>query len=50
LAHLPERLLRRKLYLDLSADVSPRWRVPGHVEVPEHALRPLIPRSAELVD
>ena len=43
LAHLPEWYLRRRLYLDFSGRMQPRWSVPGHVPIPEHRLRPAIP-------
>jgi radical SAM superfamily enzyme YgiQ (UPF0313 family) len=43
LGHFPEWFLRRKLYLDFSGRQRPRYRVPEHVEIPEHGMRPLIP-------
>jgi radical SAM superfamily enzyme YgiQ (UPF0313 family) len=36
LAHFPERILRRKLYLDFSGDAVRKLRAPSVVEVPEH--------------
>jgi radical SAM superfamily enzyme YgiQ (UPF0313 family) len=48
LGHFPEWFLRRKLYLDLSGSREPRFRVPEHVEVPEHRLRPAIPELIHL--
>jgi hypothetical protein len=48
LGHFPEWFLRRKLYLDLSGSREPRFRVPEHVEVPEHRLRPAIPELVHL--
>ncbi len=48
LGHFPEWFLRRKLYLDLSGSREPRFRVPDHVEVPEHRLRPAIPELIHL--
>ena len=45
LAHFPERLLKRRLYLDLR-EKSP-MRIPDSVEIPQAAARPAIP---ELVD
>lgn len=35
LAHFPERLLRRKLYLDFSNGLRPRFTVPEFVEAPQ---------------
>lgn len=35
LAHIPELLLRHKLYLDLSSGLRPRFSVPEFVEVPQ---------------
>jgi hypothetical protein len=43
LAHFPERFLRRKLYLDLDSRKT-RYRIPEHVEIPSHDLRPMIPQ------
>jgi hypothetical protein len=43
LAHFPEWLLRRKLYLDFSGRQQPRYQVPQHIEIPDHGFRPLIP-------
>jgi radical SAM superfamily enzyme YgiQ (UPF0313 family) len=36
LAHFPERMLRRRLYLDFSGDSAPKLRIPATVEVPGH--------------
>jgi radical SAM superfamily enzyme YgiQ (UPF0313 family) len=41
-AHFPERFLRRKLYLDLT-NGQPKYRVPDHVEIPSHDMRPIMP-------
>jgi len=43
LAHFPEWMLRRKLYLDFTGRQEPRFRVPGHVPIPEHRRRPELP-------
>ena len=43
LAHFPERLLRRRLYLDFHNGTQPRYRVPDSVEVPEERRRPVLP-------
>ena len=43
LAHFPEWFLRRRLYLDFSGRMQPRWQVPPHVSIPERRLRPSIP-------
>jgi hypothetical protein len=43
LAHFPEWFLRRKLYLDFSNGHRPKFRVPEHVEIPDHSFRPMIP-------
>jgi len=43
LAHFPEWLLRRKLYLDFSGRQKPRYSVPESIEIPDHSFRPLIP-------
>ncbi len=43
LGHFPEWYLRRKLYLDFSGRMEPRFRTPEHVPIPEHRLRPLLP-------
>jgi radical SAM superfamily enzyme YgiQ (UPF0313 family) len=48
LAHFPEWLLRRKLYLDFSGERPARYRVPESVPIPEHPLRPAIPEPAGL--
>jgi radical SAM superfamily enzyme YgiQ (UPF0313 family) len=50
LGRFPERLLRRKLYLDLSGKRPPRYRVPERVEVPEHGLRPILPEMIQALD
>jgi radical SAM superfamily enzyme YgiQ (UPF0313 family) len=43
LAHFPERFLRRKLYLDFSGDMTPRYDVPDQVLIPERSHRPQLP-------
>lgn len=43
LGHFPEWYLRRKLYLDFSGRMQPRYSVPDSVEVPEERGRPEIP-------
>ena len=43
LAHVPERILSRKLYLNLNRPAS-RFRMPDRVEISNHALRPMIPQ------
>jgi hypothetical protein len=43
LAHLPEQWLRRKLYLDFSGRMTPRYSVPEHVEIPHERQRPSLP-------
>jgi radical SAM superfamily enzyme YgiQ (UPF0313 family) len=48
LAHFPERLLRRRLYLDFSDHREAHYRVPEHVPVPEHRQRPEIPNLVVL--
>ncbi len=48
LAHFPERLLRRRLYLDFSDHRDPLYRVPETVPIPEHRRRPEIPELAVL--
>ncbi len=48
LGHFPEWYLRRKLYLDFSSDKEPRYRVPDHVEIPDHRMRPAIPELVQL--
>jgi len=48
LAHFPEALLRRKLYLDFSGDKEPRFRAPDFVPVPDHSLRPALPELTVL--
>ncbi|MGE0449268.1 MAG: radical SAM protein [Vicinamibacterales bacterium] len=47
LAHVPERLLRRKLYLDL--DQEPAMRVPDLVPIPQQRLRIAIPETEGLL-
>jgi hypothetical protein len=44
LGHVPERLLRKKLYLDFTGRRE-RRPVPESVPVPEHRLRPAIPET-----
>ena len=41
--HLPEWLLRGRLYLDFSNGNQPRYRVPEAVHVPAERMRPAIP-------
>jgi hypothetical protein len=41
--HLPEWLLRRKLYLDFSGRNQSRYRVPEAVHIPTERMRPAIP-------
>jgi len=48
LAHLPEWLLSKKLYLDFSGERKPRYQVPDFVPVPDHSLRPALPESTVL--
>ena len=43
LAHFPEALLRRKLYLDFSNGSTPRFTPPADVPVPEERRRPDLP-------
>jgi radical SAM superfamily enzyme YgiQ (UPF0313 family) len=45
LAHMPESLMRGKLYLDLSKG-KPRFRIPDDIEVPSHDLRPVLPEAS----
>lgn len=45
LAHFPEKILRRRLYLDLDED--PKYGVPTHVDIPQKNLRPAIPVLAD---
>lgn len=47
LAHFPESILQRRLYLDLREE-SP-MKVPDHVEIPLPKARPAIPEAADLV-
>jgi radical SAM superfamily enzyme YgiQ (UPF0313 family) len=49
LGHVPERLMRGKLYLDFSKPNPSAPRVPNHVPIPEHRLRPLIPQTEGLL-
>ena len=42
LAHFPEWFLRRKLYLDFSGRMQPRWMAPDMIPIPGHHHRPLI--------
>ena len=46
LGHFPERLLRKKLYLDFSNGHRPRYATPDFVEVPEAHHRPELPEFA----
>jgi len=41
--HLPDWLIRRRLYLDFSREAQPRYRVPEAVHVPAERMRPEIP-------
>jgi radical SAM superfamily enzyme YgiQ (UPF0313 family) len=43
LAHFPEWLLRRKLYLDFSGNREPRFRTPDTVPIPAEHRRPELP-------
>lgn len=43
LAHFPEALLRRRLYLDFSNGSTPRFTPPADVPVPEERRRPDLP-------
>ena len=43
LAHFPEQILRRKLYLDFSNGNRPRFTAPESVPVPEERRRPEMP-------
>jgi hypothetical protein len=43
LGHLPERLLRRRLYLDSSNGAKARYIVPDSVPIPDHTYRPELP-------
>ena len=43
LAHFPEWFLRRKLYLDFSGRMQPRWQAPDNVIIPGHPHHPRIP-------
>lgn len=47
LAHFPEKMLQRRLYLDLREE-SP-MKVPDQVEIPAAKARPAIPELADLV-
>jgi hypothetical protein len=47
-AHFPEWLLRKKLYLDFSAEKEPRYQVPDFAPVPDHRLRPALPELTVL--
>jgi len=44
----PERLLRRKLYLDYSGAMKPRYTAPGSVPIPDHSIRPAMPDLVSL--
>lgn len=50
LAHVPERFLRRRLYLDFSDPLRKSLTPPDHIDVPDHSMMQLIPSQAELVD
>jgi hypothetical protein len=42
--HLPEWLIRGRLYLDLGREAQPRYRVPEAVHLPAERMRPEIPQ------
>jgi radical SAM superfamily enzyme YgiQ (UPF0313 family) len=46
--HLPEWLLRRRLYLDFSNGNQPRYRVPEAVHIPAERMRPAIPELQDI--
>lgn len=48
LGHFPEWYLRRKLYLDFSGRMQPRYQVPDAVQIPEERHRPYIPELGPL--
>lgn len=48
LGHFPERLLRRKLYLDFGNGEPPRYCVPESVYIPEERLRPSLPELTSI--
>jgi len=45
MGHFPEWILRHKLYLDFTGKSEPRYRVPEHVPIPDHTMRPAIPAT-----
>jgi hypothetical protein len=45
LAHVPERFLRRRLYLNL--DENPKFGIPERVDIPAERARPAIPVLAD---
>ncbi|MGH9415113.1 MAG: B12-binding domain-containing radical SAM protein [Terriglobales bacterium] len=45
LAHLPERYLRRRLYLDFHDNKPARFRAPESIPIPDNASRPAIPAA-----
>lgn len=47
LGHVPERFLRRRLYLELNREA--RLRAPRHVPIPEQRLRVLMPETEGLL-
>ena len=47
-AHFPESILRRRLYLDYSGRMQPRYVVPDRVEIPEERRRPELPELTVL--
>jgi radical SAM superfamily enzyme YgiQ (UPF0313 family) len=49
LGHFPERLLRRRLYLDFSNGRRPRFAVPEAVPIPQTPFRPGIPETENLI-
>jgi radical SAM superfamily enzyme YgiQ (UPF0313 family) len=43
LGHVPERLLRRKLYLDFSRNMPARYKLPQHIPIPPERQQPMLP-------
>jgi hypothetical protein len=51
LAHFPEWVLRRRLYLDFSGETPAPCQVPDFVRVPDHSLGPALPElTVPLID
>ena len=48
LAHFPEWFLRRKLHLDFSGRMQPRWKAPDAMPVPGTHHRPMPPDLSEI--